>query len=208
MNEDEDNLSATNTSGEYLCSAHRRRIIVRRSLDVLPLLSGMIQTYNQGDHRLYGFTFVELVDGLSKLMVHGRTHKYIDKNLVNILLNILEHASEDDTLFECVSNAILNASFDDQVQSLLDSEHALDIIKSTGSLARSPLVRKNCDAILWTLNRIPHKHCSTLNQSCELQGHIMISYNRSVTAMCLKIRDRLKVTVRSHVSNAIMFIAH
>lgn len=168
----------------------------------------MIQTYKQGDHRFYGFTFVELVDGLSKLMVHGRTHKFIDKNLVDILLNILEQTSEDATLFECVSSAILNASFDDQVQSFLDSERAVDIIKSTGSLARSPLVRKNCDAILWKLNQIPHKRFSTLNPSCESQGHIMISYNRSVTAMCLKIRDRLKVTALSHVCDWTMLDAH
>ncbi|CAF4361156.1 unnamed protein product, partial [Adineta steineri] len=67
MNEDEDNLLATNTS------------------EVLPLLSGMIQMYNRNDQRFYGFSFIELVDGLSKLMVRGRTHTFIDQNLVNLL---------------------------------------------------------------------------------------------------------------------------
>jgi hypothetical protein len=71
--------------------------------------------YNGKDQRFFGFSFVELVDGLSKLMVRGRTHKYIDKNLVNLLLNILENTTQDDSLLECVSNAILNAAFDDKV---------------------------------------------------------------------------------------------
>jgi hypothetical protein len=162
-------------------------------LEVLPLLSGMIQMYNRKDQRFYGFSFIELVDGLSKLMVRGRTHTFIDQNLVNLLLNILENPSQDNSLLECVSNAILNASFDDKVQQLLDTDRAIHIIRSTQNKTRSQLVQKNCEAILWTLNRIPHKHSSTISNSCQLQGHIMISYNRSVTAMCLKIRDRLKV---------------
>ncbi|CAM4755336.1 unnamed protein product [Rotaria magnacalcarata] len=56
MNEDEDNILTATTS------------------DILPLLSGMIQMYNRNDERLFGFSFIELVDGLSKLMVRGRAH--------------------------------------------------------------------------------------------------------------------------------------
>ncbi|CAF3145132.1 unnamed protein product [Rotaria sp. Silwood2] len=174
MNEDEDNILAANTS------------------DVLPLLSGMIQMYNGHDQRFYGFSFTELVDGLSKLMVRGRTHKYIDQSLVNILLNILKNTNQEDSLLECVSNAILNASFDEKVQTLLDTDRAIEIIISARNDSTSQLVQKNCEAILWTLNRIPHRRVSTISQACGLEGHIMISYNRSVTAMCLKIRDRLK----------------
>jgi hypothetical protein len=162
-------------------------------VEVLPLLSGMIQMYNRNDQRFFGFSFVELVDGLSKLMVRGRTHNFIDQNLVNLLLNILENSTHDDALLECVSNAILNAAFDEKVHSFLDSDHAIHVIRTAQNNCRSQLVQKNCEAILWTLNRIPHKCSSTLSHSCQLQGHIMISYNRSVTAMCLKIRDRLKV---------------
>lgn len=162
-------------------------------LGVLPLLSGMIQKYNRKDQRFYGFSFIELVDGLSKLMVRGRAHKLVDEDLVNLLLNILENSSQDSSLLECVSNAILNASFDDSVQKFLDTDRAIRIIRSAQNKTQSQLVQKNCEAILWTLNRIPHKHSSTIDNACRLQGHIMISYNRSVTAMCLKIRDRLKV---------------
>ncbi|CAF1114792.1 unnamed protein product [Rotaria sp. Silwood1] len=174
MNEDEDNFLATNTS------------------DVIPLLSGMIQMYNRNDERHHGFSFIELVDGLSKLMVRGRTHAFIDQDLINLLLNILENSAQNNDLLECVSNAILNASFDEKVQRLLDSARAIRIITFAQTNSRSQIVQKNCEAILWTLNRIPHKRCSTINSSCQLQGHIMISYNRSVIAMCLKIRDRLK----------------
>lgn len=168
------------------------------NLDVLPLLSGMIQMYNRNDQRLYGFSFTELVDGLSKLMVRGRSHTFIDQNLVNLLLNILENSEEKNDLLECVSNAILNASFDEKVQRLLDSDHAIRIITCAQNNSRSQIVQKNCEAILWTLNRIPRKHCSTVTNSSQLQGHIMISYNRSVIAMCLKIRDRLKVNKDSN----------
>ncbi|UJR30185.1 hypothetical protein I4U23_017724 [Adineta vaga] len=174
INEDEDNILATNAS------------------DVLPLLLEMIQMYNRNDQRFYGFSFIELVDGLSKLMVRGRTHKYIDQNLVNILLNILENPDHDVALLECVSNAILNASFDEKVQTFLDSQHAVEIITSARNNSQSQLVQKNCEAILWTLNRIPHRRVSTIKNTSGLKGHVMISYNRSVTAMCLKIRDRLK----------------
>ncbi|CAF0853266.1 unnamed protein product [Adineta steineri] len=175
INEDEDNLLAANTS------------------DVLPLLSEMIQMYNQNNQRFYGFSFIELVDGLSKLMVRGRTHKYIDQNLVNILLHILENTTEDVALLESVSNAILNASFDEKVQTFLDSDRAIEIITTTRDNCQSQLVQKNCEAILWTLNRIPHRRIPTINDHTRgLKGHVMISYNRSVTAMCLKIRDRLK----------------
>jgi len=153
----------------------------------------MIQMYNRNDQRIYGFSFIELVDGLSKLMVRGRTHTFIDQNLVNLLLNILENSTEDNSLLECVSNAILNASFDERVQTFLSSNHAIHIITSARNNSQSQLVKKNCQAILWTLNRIPHKCSSTISNSCQLQGHIMISYNRSSTPMCLKIRDRLKV---------------
>ncbi len=113
--------------------------------------------YNRNDQRFYGFSFIELVDGLSKLMVRGRTHKYIDQNLVNILLNILEDSTHEDTLLECVSNAILNASFDEKVQTFLDSDRALEIITAARNSSQSQLVQKNCEAILWTLNRIPHR---------------------------------------------------
>lgn len=178
MNEDEDNILAENTSG------------------VLPLLSGMIQKYNRKDQRFYGFSFIELVDGLSKLMVRGRAHKFVDQDLVKLLLNILENSSQDCSLLECVSNAILNASFDDNVQKFLGTDRAIHTIRSAQDKTSSQLVQKNCEAILWTLNRIPHKHSSTIDNACRLQGHIMISYNRSVTAMCLKIRDRLKVKER------------
>lgn len=124
----------------------------------------MIQMYNGNVQRLYGFSFIELVDGLSKLMVRGRTHKYIDQNIVNIFLNILENTNQEDSLLECVSNAILNASFDEKVQTFLDNERAVEIIRSAGSNCQSQLVQKNCEAILWTLNRIPHRskykyHC-------------------------------------------------
>ena len=173
----------------------------------------MIQMYNNSDQRFYGFSFIELVDGLSKLMVRGRTHKYIDQNLVNILLNILEKTSQTDCLLECVSNAILNASFDEKVQTFLHSDRAIEIILAARDNCQSQLVQKNCEAILWTLNRIPHRRrsligmierrtsssffpfvgISSISDACQLQGHIMISYNRSVTAMCLKMRDRLKV---------------
>jgi hypothetical protein len=149
--------------------------------------------YNRNDQRFYGFSFIELVDGLSKLMVRGRTDKYIDKNLINLLLNLLKNSSQDINLLECVSNALLNASFDENVQKILDSDHALHIITSAQNNPRSQLIQKNCEAILWTLNRTPHRRCPTISHVCELQGHIMISYNRSVTAMCLKLRDRLKV---------------
>jgi hypothetical protein len=127
-------------------------------------------------------------------MVRGRTHTFIDQSLVNLLLTILENSSQDNSLLECVSNAILNASFDERVHKFLDSDHAIHVITTARNHTRSQLVQKNCEAILWTLNRIPHKQCSTISNSCQLQGHIMISYNRSVTAMCLKLRDRLKVT--------------
>lgn len=153
----------------------------------------MIQMYNHNDQRFYGFSFIELVDGLSKLMVRGRAHTFIDQNLVNLLLSILENSTNNTDLLECVSNAILNASFDENVQRFLDSDHAIRIITFTQHNSQSALVQKNCEAILWTLNRIPHKDCSTISNSCQSQGHIMISYHRSVTAMCLKIRDRLKV---------------
>jgi hypothetical protein len=113
--------------------------------------------YNTKHQRFYGFSFIELVDGLSKLMVRGRTHKYIDKNLVNILLKILENTNQDDCLLECVSNAILNASFDEKVQTFLDTDYALEIITKTRNESQSQLVQKNCEAILWTLNRIPHR---------------------------------------------------
>jgi HD-GYP domain-containing protein (c-di-GMP phosphodiesterase class II) len=122
----------------------------------------MIQMYNGTDQRFYGFSFIELVDGLSKLMVRGRTHKYIDQNLVNILLNILEKTDQEDSLIECVSNAILNASFDEKVQTFLDSARALEIITSARNNSQSQLVQKNCEAILWTLNRIPHRSKSKL----------------------------------------------
>ncbi|CAF1110775.1 unnamed protein product [Adineta ricciae] len=174
INEDEDNILAANTS------------------DVLPLLSEMIRMYNQNGQRFYGFSFIELVDGLSKLMVRGRTHKFIDQNLVNILLNILEDSNQDVSLLECVSNAILNASFDEKVQTFLDSERAIEIITSTRNNSPSQLVQKNCEAILWTLNRLSHRRVSPVEKTNSSKGHIMISYNRSVTAMCLKIRDRLK----------------
>ena len=128
-----------------------------RCLDVLPLLSEMIRMYNKNGQRFYGFSFIELVDGLSKLMVRGRTHKFIDQNLVNILLNILEDSNQDVSLLECVSNAILNASFDEKVQTFLDSERAIEIITSTRNNSPSQLVQKNCEAILWTLNRLPHR---------------------------------------------------
>jgi len=117
----------------------------------------MIQMYNRNDQRFYGFSFTELVDGLSKLMVRGRTHKYIDQNLVNILLNILENTNQEDNLLECVSNAILNASFDEKVQTFLDTDRALEIITSARNNCQSQLVQKNCEAILWTINRIPHQ---------------------------------------------------
>ncbi len=149
--------------------------------------------YNRNDQRFYGFSFIELVDGLSKLMVRGRTHIFIDQNLVNLLLNILENSSQDNSLLECVSNAILNAAFDENVQQFLRTDRATHIITSAQNHTRSQLVQKNCEAILWTLNRIPHRRPSTIGNACQVQGHIMISYNRSVTAMCLKIRDRLKV---------------
>lgn len=126
-------------------------------VDVLPLLSEMIRMYNQNDQRFYGFSFGELVDGLSKLMVRGRTHEFIDKNLVDILLSILKTHSHDVHLLECVSNAILNASFDEKVQAFLDSPHAIEIITSTQRTTSSQLVQKNCEAILWTMNRIPHR---------------------------------------------------
>ena len=117
----------------------------------------MITTCNRADERFYGFSFIELVDGLSKLMVRGRTHKYIDQNLVNLLLTILEKPHQDDSLLECVSNAILNASFDEKVQRFLESKRAIEIITSAGNNSSSQLVQKNCEAILWTLNRIPHR---------------------------------------------------
>lgn len=117
----------------------------------------MIKTCKQDEQRYYGFSFIELVDGLSRLMVRGRTHKFIDKNLVNTLLKILENIEQDDSLLECVSNAILNASFDEKVQKLLESDYALDIITAARNGAQSQLVQKNCEAILWTLNRIPHR---------------------------------------------------
>jgi hypothetical protein len=100
---------------------------------------------------------MELVDGLSKLMVRGRTHKYIDQNLVDILLKILGNTDQEDCLLECVSNAILNASFDEKVQTFLDSDRALEIITTARNNCQSQLVQKNCEAILWTLNRIPHR---------------------------------------------------
>ncbi len=134
------------------------------SIDVLPLLSGMIQMYNRNDQRFYGFSFTELVDGLSKLMVRGRTHKYIDQSLVDILLNILENPSQDDCLLECVSNAILNASFDEKVQTFLESDRAIEIITSARNNSQSQLVQKNCEAILWTINRIPHQRRSEIIQ--------------------------------------------
>ncbi|CAF2635741.1 unnamed protein product [Rotaria sp. Silwood2] len=174
MNEDEDNFLAAITS------------------DVVILLSEMIQMYNRNDERFHGFSFIELVDGLSKLMVRGRTHTFIDQDLVNLLLNLLENSAQNNDLLECVSNAILNASFDEKAQHFLDSDRAIRIITFAQYNSRSQMVQKNCEAILWTLNRIPHKHCSTISNSCQFQGHIMISYNRSVIAMCLKIRDRLK----------------
>jgi len=173
-----------------------RIVFVLLYVEVLPILSGMIQMYDRNDQRFYGFSFIELVDGLSKLMVRGRTHKFIDKNLVNLLLKILENSSQDNPLLECVSNAILNAAFDEHVQKFLETDRAIKIIEDTKAKSVSQLVQKNCDAILWTLNRIPHKNSASLNKSTKLQGHIMISYNRSVTAMCLKIRDRLKVKDR------------
>lgn len=163
-------------------------------LEVLPILSEMIQMYDRNDQRFYGFSFIELVDGLSKLMVRGRTHKFIDENLVNLLLKILEKSSHDSSLLECVSNAVLNAAFDEKVQKFLDTDHAIGVIKETKVKTPSQLVQKNCEAILWTLNRIPHKNSASISNACQLQGHIMISYNRSVTAMCMKMRNRLKVT--------------
>ncbi|CAF3573202.1 unnamed protein product [Rotaria sordida] len=174
MNEDEDNFLAENTS------------------DVIPILSEMIQIYDKHDARFHGFSFIELVDGLSKLMVRGRTHAFIDQDLVNLLLNLLENSSQNNDLLECVSNAILNASFDEKVQRFLSSDRAIRIITFAQNNSRSQLVQKNCEAILWTLNCIPHKDCSTISNSSQFQGHIMISYNRSIIAMCLKIRDRLK----------------
>jgi hypothetical protein len=117
----------------------------------------MIQMYNGQDQRFYGFSFIELVDGLSKLMVRGRTHKYIDQNLVNILLNILDMNNDDSALAECVTNAILNASFDDKVQQLLDSTRTIEIITATSHHSHSRLVQKNCEAILWRINRTPHR---------------------------------------------------
>lgn len=153
----------------------------------------MIKKYDQSDQRFYGFSFIELLDGLSKLMVRGRTHAYVDQSLVDLLLKILEYPNQEISLMECVSNAILNASFDEKVQSLLDTDQALQIIQTTRNNCRSQLVQKNCEAILWTLNRIPHRRPASISDSCQFQGHIMISYNRSVTAMCLKLRDRLKV---------------
>jgi hypothetical protein len=124
----------------------------------------MIQMYNRNDQRFYGFSFTELVDGLSKLMVRGRTHKYIDQSLVDILLNILENPSQDDCLLECVSNAILNASFDEKVQTFLESDRAIEIITSARNNSQSQLVQKNCEAILWTINRIPHQRRSEIIQ--------------------------------------------
>ena len=127
------------------------------NLDVLPLLFGMIQMHSSNQQRFYGFSFIELVDGLSKLMVRGRTHKYIDQKLVDILLKILENTNQDDGLLECVSNAILNASFDEKVQKYLDSDRAVQIITTARNNCQSQLVQKNCEAILWTVNRIPHR---------------------------------------------------
>ncbi|CAF0830107.1 unnamed protein product [Didymodactylos carnosus] len=172
MNEDEDNLLA-------------------QANEVLPLLTSLIHMYKKTDQRFYGFSFVELVDGLSKIMVKGRTHKYIDKSLVNFLLDIMDNSKADESLLECVSSAILNASFDEKVQLLLNSDHTVDIITNTRDSAQSLLVQKNCEAILWTLNKTPHRRMSSI-QNRGFQGHIMISYNRSCTAMCIKMRDRLK----------------
>ena len=158
INEDEDNLLALNTTGldpiDWTTTVDSSLLF--RS-DVLPLLSGMIQMYNSADQRFYGFSFTELVDGLSKLMVRGRTYKYIDQNLVDILLKYLEDANQDTSLIECVSSAILNASFDEKVQSFLDSDRAIKIITTAQNKTGSELVQKNCEAILWTLNRIPHR---------------------------------------------------
>lgn len=194
MNEDEDNFLAINSSGRSLELSHYFYLYLYEIfLEVMPLLSEMIKTYNQNDQRFYGFSFIELLNGLSKLMVRGRTHEFIDQNLVNHLLHILEKPNNDTALIECVSNAILNASFDAKVQALLDSDRTVHIIQSTRNNYSSSLVQKNCEAILWTLNRIPHRSSSSLSEVYQLQGHIMISYNRSVTAMCLKIRDGLKV---------------
>lgn len=153
----------------------------------------MIKHYDQTDHRFYGFSFTELLNGLSKLMVRGRTHQYVDKNLIDTLLRILDNPVEDNLTIESVTSAILSASFDEKVQELLDFDHVVQLIRSTKDRSSSQLVQKNCEGILWTINRIPHRRMSSISESCPTQGHIMISYNRSATATCLKIRDRLKV---------------
>lgn len=147
-------------------------------------------------------------------MVRGRTFKSIDQNLVHIFLKILGDETQEDALLECVSNAILNLSFDEKVQQLLEKEHATNIITSARDNCYSPLVRKNCEAILWTINRNPSRRKTFFfsipfrlelfsnsgsihaSEQPSSQSHIMISYNRSVLAMCLKIRDRLKVQQR------------
>lgn len=179
--------------------------------------------YDSPQQRFYGFSFNELVDGLSKLMVRGRTYTCIDQNLVNLLLKFLEDPNQEACLIECVSNAILNASFDKKVRTFLDTDRAIEIITSARTNSNSELVQKNCEAILWTLNRIPHRRknlvhiqitdpslslaaLSTISNGCQLQGHVMISYNRSVTAMCLKIRDRLKVREYRSTINRISII--
>lgn len=135
-------------------------------LDIVPLLLGMIQMHKSDQQRFHGFTFNELVDGLSKLMVRGRTHKYINKQLLDILLKILENTEQDDCLLECVSNALLNASFDEKVQKLLDSDQTLEIIDKARNACQSQLVQKNCEAILWTLNRIPHRSKRSFDKEC------------------------------------------
>ena len=133
---------------------HRTQMFIM-SLEIFPLLSGMIQMYNRKNQRFYGFSLIELVDGLSKLMVRGRTFMYVDQNLVDMLLKILENLNHEDALLECVSNAILNASFDRKVQQFLRTDRAIEIVTKARDKSQSLLIRKNCEAILWTVNMNP-----------------------------------------------------
>ncbi|CAF1192512.1 unnamed protein product [Didymodactylos carnosus] len=122
MNEDEDNLLA-------------------QANEVLPLLIGLIHMYKKADQRFYGFSFVELVEGLSKIMVKGRMHTCIDKSLVNLLLDIM-NTNDDVKLLECVSSAILNASFDEKA---LHYNVWMDIDNINGGVLESMAAAKQVD---------------------------------------------------------------
>ena len=173
----------------YLIDEESNRLIMTDGSLIQFLISLLNKAIKSPERRFFGYSTVELADGLSHIAVNDSNKRVLgEKGAIQALVAMIKD-SKDEREKVHAANALWTLAFDEANKELIKQKGGLDVLRSLQQ-SQNPDLQQAATGALWEISGKQERRASS--RADETHDHVMISYQWDVQKRVVELKNQLQ----------------